>query len=493
VSAAASPFADPGGVRPVLARWVIAGELALDSPAHFGGERAGTSADMELLRDAKDGGLLLPGTSIAGAMRGHLADVLNGYYSSEDSRVAGLFGSALADRYGYQSPLILFDSFGIVPNDLTVEIRDGVQIDARSGTAEDRKKFDLEVLPAGTRFPVRCDLIISDAVVENELLNLLATSLSGLGSPAISLGARRSRGFGAVRTEGWRAWRFDLSSKEGWMRWLLSNPAQPIPSQAQSASDPLTVLVRTWPKFELASYLDKRQRLEIIADLMLISSLLVRSTPAGSDQPDVIHLRSAGRSVLSGTSLAGVLRSRALRIARVVREKHGDAEQWVEGIFGPRQQTGAASVSPRASRLRIAETAIRDGVRMRPLRIRIDRLTQGVVPAALFDEEPEYGGTARVHIELRQPKPGEAGLLFLVLKDLLSGDLAVGGTSSVGRGVLRGRGVAHLPDNPPIELDLDKPSQTDQLIDQKIHEFAAAPRLENPHATNSRRYNSVHR
>ena len=40
---------------------------------------------------------------------------------------------------------------------------------------------------------------------------------------------------------------------------------------------------------------------------------------------DATHISSGDRAVLPGTSLAGVLRARALRIAQVVRNGKGDA------------------------------------------------------------------------------------------------------------------------------------------------------------------------
>lgn len=58
---------------------------------------------------------------------------------------------------------------------------------------------------------------------------------------------------------------------------------------------------------------------------------------------------------------------------------------------------------------------------------------------ALLEEEPEYGGKVDVNIEVFKPQPGEVGFLLLLIKDLISGDLAVGGAGSVGRGVVMGK------------------------------------------------------
>lgn len=472
-------ISDPGGVRPVVARWVITADLVLESPAHLGGG-TGDVADMVLLRDTRDGRPLLPGTSIAGALRSHLADVLGGYRSGEDKRVARLFGASRSDEVDEQSPVIIFDSLGVVPEDHAIEIRDGVQIEAASGTAEDRKKFDAEVLPAGTRFPLRFELIASDSGAEAELVNLLVTALSGLASGDVTLGARRSRGFGALRTESWRAVRHDLSSRHGWLGWLLSDGEVPIAQDIERANNARAACLRAWPGLHVVDYGDQRRRVVIDAELASRGGLLVRSAPTGPDAPDAAHLQSAGRSVLPGTSLAGVLRMQALRIARLARADAGDPDQWIDRLFGPRMEgvTGMGSQALRASRLRVSESLVEQGTRMRPARVRIDRFTQGVVPGALFDEEPEHDARVRVRLELRDPQPGEKGLLFLLLKDLLDGDLSIGGTSAVGRGVFTGTARVCLEDGKSIRLDLTGLSDDEiAVIDREIHELWDSPAL----------------
>lgn len=470
-------LSDPGGVRPVAMRWAITADLVLESAAHFGGG-PGDAAGTVLLRDVREGRPLLPGTSLAGALRSHLADVLGGYRSDEDPRVARLFGCARGDDLGRQSPLIVFDSLGILPDGRPVEIRDGVQIEACRGTAEEHKKFDLEVLPAGTRFRVRLELIVPEANTEEELLSLLVTSLNGLSKGDLALGARRSRGLGALHTGGWRAVRHDLGTSAGWLDWLGSDPVEPIGAGIQTSDDPAEACQCALPSFKFKAFPDQRCRLVFKLALQAKAGLLVRSAPVEPAAPDAVHLRSAGRSVLPGTSLAGVLRARALRIARVVRGRAGDAEQWVESIFGPRNE-GTTPENDRdlwASRLRLSESLVENGTRLRQTRIRIDRLTQGVVPGALFEEELEHGSTICVRGELRGPAPGEAGLLLLVLKDLLDGDLPVGGTSSVGRGALCGSGELILENSERIVLEVGSRDGPDvEHLDRLIRESWEAP------------------
>ena len=75
-------------------------------------------------------------------------------------------------------------------------------------------------------------------------------------------------------------------------------------------------------------------------------------------------------------------------------------------------------------------------------RVSIDRFTGGALPTALFNQQPAIGlleTVVTLGLRLRAPEPHEIGLLLLLLKDLWTGDLPLGGESSVGRGRLRGR------------------------------------------------------
>jgi len=447
-------------------RWVLTGELVLRTAAHLGGEDRGP-ADVNLVRDWVDGSPLLLGSSLAGALRGHLADRLGGYRSPERGDVARLFGGARADDDGSQSPLIVFDSLGRTAGG-PAEVRDGVGIDAATGTAAEHKKYDLEVLPPGTVFPVRFELLI-DQDVEDEprLVGLLVSALGGLADGEIALGARRSRGLGAVDARGWRAHRFNLTTAAGWIAWAVSDPLDAVPATVGPSPEPEACVRAAWPHAVLPAPVDERRRVRVTADLTVRGGLLVRSPATTADAPDAVHLWSGGQGVLPGTSLAGVLRARAGRILRVLGAPEPAVAAAVGRLFGPALGQGAARRRDPAwaSRLRVSEAVVEGGDRIRQTRIRVDRATQGVVPGALFEEEPQVGGRLTTHIELRDPQRGETGLLLLLLKDLLSGDLTVGGAAAVGRGVLDGTAEVHLPGEPALRL---APELTDLAVLERL-------------------------
>ncbi len=460
------------GIRRIAARWVVTADLVLITAAHLGGCSADT-VDMVLLRDAVDGRPLLTGASLGGALRAHLTDRLYGYGSAEGPRVQALFGAARSATDGSQSSLIVFDAWADLAADRFPEIRDGVKIDGRTGTAEEHKKFDLEVLPSGTVFAIRLDVLVEDTGNESELMSLLATAAQGLAPGEIALGARRSRGLGAIAARRWRARRFDLSSGTGWLEWLTAEPLEPIVASTSGAGDLRTALQQAHPSAKIAADADRRERAIVDITLQAPAGLLIRGPAVRPDSPDTAHLTSGGRSIVPGTSLAGVLRSRALKIARLVRDSESDARAWVDHLFGFVDE-GGRGISA-ASRLRVSEAVLSGGTRIQGSRVRVDRFTGGTVDGALFDEEPEYKARFDVRIELRRPAAGAIGLLLLVVKDLLLGDIAIGGTSSIGRGAVQGTARLSI-DGQPVVLDPDRTldAAAAARLNAYVQEFASA-------------------
>ena len=163
--------------------------------------------------------------------------------------------------------------------------------------------------------------------------------------------------------------------------------------------------------------------------------------------------------IVPGTSWAGALRQRAVKIVKtlaasetqeidVVEQK---VKNIVDGIFGPANiERGDRDVF--ASRLSVAESQVYNGRSLVQTRVSIDRLTGGALESHLFDQQPLYGDentNLKLTLTLKPPAPEipedtasvhayEIGLLLLLLKDLWTGDLRVGGEASVGRGRLRG-------------------------------------------------------
>jgi hypothetical protein len=67
--------------------------------------------------------------------------------------------------------------------------------------------------------------------------------------------------------------------------------------------------------------------------------------------------------------------------------------------------------------------------------------------------------------------------MLLVLKDLLTGDLTLGGSGSVGRGVMRGRAALHVPGRDlPLMLDPETTAapETIRFLNEHVEQFHSA-------------------
>jgi CRISPR/Cas system CMR subunit Cmr4 (Cas7 group RAMP superfamily) len=421
----------------ITRRLIITGDLELTTPTHLGNGDTEGSTDMPLLRDVLEERPLLTGTSLAGALRAYLLARVAGYCMQEQkgqtALVELLFGGAKGDEEGDQSPLIVDDSLG---NPIIPEIRDGVRIDAKTRTAEDKFKYDGEFLPPGTTFPLRFELLLDD---EQDAIRLttLAHALEALEKGEIRIGARKTRGFGRCRVTGWRVALFDLRNTEQLLNWLTldeaTHPDLSLETPAKSVAD--------WQHiFGKANLNDAREFFSISATFALAGPLLIRSEEPltdGDHQPDFAHLRNGqGEPVISGTSLAGVLRARALRILNTLGKNQDAPDSLLNTLFGKDMQQHKEH--PTASRLIVEEVVITESKPLVQNRVAIDRFTGGAFDTALFAETPQVGGEVELKFQIRNPNDGEIGLLLLLLKDLWTSDLPLGGTSSIGRGRLRG-------------------------------------------------------
>ncbi|MEQ9368273.1 MAG: RAMP superfamily CRISPR-associated protein [Coleofasciculus chthonoplastes F3-SA18-01] len=436
--------------RHIVKRIIVCGVLVLDTPTCLGNGDAEGPTDLMLLRDSISAKALLTGSSIAGSLRNYLHEYKGDYGKSERRQdiAAKLFGDLFAyedekhlpeqqklktKEQDTQSPLIIDDAFS--RDSPRIELRDGVKIDSATGTGADQAKYDLELLSAGTQFPLNFELLIDRENDENQLREALALALEGLKSGEISIGMKKRRGFGRCHVDEWQVWEFDLRQHRDRVAWLTldrswSKPYAKPPTTSQSIAAALGVT---------PAQPDKRDRFFLEATFKLASPLLIRS---GQDStgcaPDVVHLRSHRdgelKPVLSGTSLAGVLRHRAERIVNTLDKP----EKIVNDVFGFVEEN---SKQAKASRLVVHESVIESTADLVQNRIAIDRFTGGAYHGALFSEQPIFGSDKTrltLELELRQPRNAEIGLLLLLLKDLWTRDLPVGGESSIGRGRLQG-------------------------------------------------------
>lgn len=479
--------------RHITKRIIVRGTLILDTPTCLGSGDANGDTDLTLLRDSIEKRALLTGSSIAGALRNYLREYQGGYDAKENSL---LFGGNRINDDGEQSPVIVNDSLS---NQLQAELRDGVKINSVTRTAEKGAKYDLELLTAGTKFDLCFELLIDQQDNnEDELVRELAIALQGLERGEISIGMKKRRGFGRCHVEKWQVWQFDLTKEDQRLKWLtFEHWSRGLLLNYELYSSVVDAFKAANIEVHLSSEnQDKRDRFLIHATFKLASPLLIRSGQASGDRaPDVVHLKSCRdgelKPVLSGTSLAGVLRHRGERIVNTLEKD--PKLKLINEIFGfvedKKTQVELTSNNgekkAKASRLIVHESVINSTTDLVQNRIAIDRFTGGAYHGALFNEQPIFGSnetSLKLELELRQPKDHEIGLLLLLLKDLWTGDLPVGGTSSIGRGRLQGISaemIYHQPGEPEQRWTIfqEQPDQPLQVIGaEELQKFVSALR-----------------
>lgn len=441
----------PDSSLAIYKRIVVEGTLTLQTPVHFGnGEQEGF--ELVLVQDALTGNRpLLAGASLAGALRHHVSQRQHGYRMPEidKSTVQMLFGYALSENDIQHSRVIINDSYS--EKNTTTEIRDGVKIDGKTRTADDGKLFQTQTWAVGTQFPLRFELIItadedkSNNSKEAELITAFATALDALGSGEIPMGARKNRGYGRCTVNDWRVRIYHMDDINDVLAWV-ANGDDALDSQ------PNKNILAMFGCEKMTT--DKREFVRFDLHLNLCDSLLIRQESADSEL--VTHLATADKTlIVSGTSIAGALRARAYAIANTVNP--AQASYLVDdlfGKFGGDEDVDKQDIS--ASRVLVQEHGITrnnnslmqhddDFVQDR---VKIDRFTGGAFESALFKQAPVFAiGDTQLKIifdfryhDLKHDSRAQAqmGLLLLVLKDLWTQDLPLGGESSVGRGRLQG-------------------------------------------------------
>ena len=442
---------DPGSDI-VVRRLYASGIWKLRSVAHFGSGDTGV-ADMSLLYDA-DGNPFIPGPSIAGAARSFLARQRqpSAKYKKkiEGKSLKRFFGGDMrqdrseSKRNKDTMSALIVDDAVCISEQANTSIRDGVSIEHASGVAATGAKFDVEVIERGTEFELNFECVIrqrddrlglKDGKKKPNLEELFLALLHAFEQGNIHLGARTRRGYGRGKVDSWEIRDLQMESQADVMAWIQGNPwSRPPPDNLS----PLPL-----------SSTDRREYLRIEADFKLRTSLLIRSSSGDPKAPDMVHLQSAGKSVVPGTSFAGAFRHRAALIARTIGFPESEVDKMFGYVHEEKSETGEKAAA-RASRVRIEERVVKRVELEWQDRVAIDRFTGGSLEGALFNEKPAYPlslgdlpkkqkrPNLRLRLTLEEPDEAKIGLLLLTLRDFWHGHAALGGETSNGRGTLQG-------------------------------------------------------
>jgi CRISPR/Cas system CSM-associated protein Csm3 (group 7 of RAMP superfamily) len=406
-------FTEPGGVT-------VPGQA--DADAATARERAHAVLDC-----GPDGQVLIPGTSLAGALRGLIRDERGEDVATEWFGRVPEPGGSLADTWPSQVWVLgsrRLDGDGS-------EFRASTRISRQRAAAEANTLRSEEVLPAGSRFEVFLRWDDPPAGAVEDLAGLLAGW-----RPFIGRGISRGRGACAVDAVRYGTLRLDQPGDL--LRWLTT-------------SGPELARVVAVTDAPAAGPVVPEPVLRVTVSIAGPWRTGNGEEPPGEGKP-ILLLRVGGKPVMPGSGIKGLLRSRAefiLRSAGVTPEpcdKRPCGKCWPCQVFGygGGRDDAAESVGARAL-IRIPDAEVRDAKPACRTHIAIDRFTGGVLDGALYTMEVLEAGTFTLDVSPLGVIPEQQlweirAVLRLVLEDLNDGIIGLGG------GVARGYGTVQVKD-----------------------------------------------
>ena len=389
----------------VIGRYTLTGTVKLTSPLVI---RAGVSNDIlndtvdDIVVTYHDGQPFIPGTSLAGVLR----QAIQGLEPvSEDV----LFGSI--DDKGTQSALQIND----IPLDNTnIVVRDGICIDDVRGVTKDGAKYDFEVIESGATGRLRIDCVIRQCHANQaDKIERALVALANLLKNGISIGARTVNGLGRITCKDISLEHYDFTKPEHVKGWLLrkAGTSVAIPERCMIADKDLVI--------DMECYLE---------DTVLIKSIF----------EDVWEGYSK-ILFIPGTSIKGVLRHQCCNILYSIDLSNTVAKN----LFGYSDNQNS-----RKGRLTVDEVYLDTTYKQEEqIRTRIDRFTGGVMTGALFQDHPIRNTKGKqltfpLRITVKDCSDSEAGLVLLLVKDLMTGQITLGANRTIGYGRIKGNNVA---------------------------------------------------
>jgi CRISPR/Cas system CMR subunit Cmr4 (Cas7 group RAMP superfamily) len=434
--------------------YIFTARLELSSPAIFGsGEKDGFT-DISILRDLNTDKPLLSGSSLAGVIRNHLKQ--KGGSASADI----LFGSVGIDNDSEKNKVskqsyVIFDE-SVAEGADNVEIRDGVSIEPQSRIADDGQKFDYEIVSKGTVFPISIELLVpKNETTAKKVKTAFLVCLKSLLNEEIQIGAKTTRGFGFCKFKDWKYRQFDMKTQDGILSWIQYGT-----DLDKLSPKSLQEFFEHWEEI-LPEASKVAGGLHLKACFTLKGSLLIRSDeglPPGEDgTPDAAPLKRKSpessddrEPIISGTSLAGVLRHRARKILITQGLSENNADEKIGNLFGQagddeeQKSNKKENKKPKKkSRLIVKECVVENaqGSEYVQSRVAIDRFTGGAAENKLFSEQAIFkapGQKVCIELLVKEPTDDDFDLLLHLLKDLWYADLPIGSGASIGRGLLQG-------------------------------------------------------
>lgn len=404
----------------------------------------GTLTDQDVLRNF-EGEPFVPGSSIAGAMRA---------YIEKDKTEDCIFGFG-TDKGKMSSAFVsdfLFE--GVV----STRVRDSVKL--RDGKiAETGAKFDMEVIDTGAKGYFTLELITRERDNPEMMEKQIKKIFLGWQKNEIRLGSKKTRGYGEIQIN-------DVFLKEYTKENILEYKEAYLNAPINQSGHLNKGFMNVTEEYLTSQEKFAGKYLTISMPLRLQGGISIRQYVAKKEEPDFVHVTANNKPVVPGTSFTGAIRSRLHDL--LIDLKVANPNEVLQELFGM-----VSKETAKKSKIVISECIIENAISLTMVRNGISRFESGTKDGALFKERSYVGGETTLHIQIQREKDaeGKAGLVLLVLKDIAEGLLAVGGQTSVGRGIFVGDG------NISIENQLVN-SELENHYFQKAYAYLSKTKME---------------
>jgi CRISPR/Cas system CSM-associated protein Csm3 (group 7 of RAMP superfamily) len=437
-------------------------------------------SDTDILKD-KNGTPYIPATSFIGSFSSFIRDHCD--LSDDEKKMFNIIFPDQNDKW--ESLISCSDLVPVKKSHLNVVLRDGIGINPKNGMVKKDSKFDYQAVDRGAKFKLNIEIKYMNNQQKSmgeKLIKTLIDCMNDNDGGLIGFGAKTNNGFGKITLDenSMNYYEYDFTNKESVLNWI------------QDSGDKIAQKPSNIKDYLKDSLKMKHDALNIEAYFKLKSSLIIRSysdEPSDPDSSSISYSKQNGAKdkieyFIPGTSLKGTIRTRCVKILNTILPEHSkeivnDLFGFVETVKKIKNEDDRKEKAVR-SRIKVRDTILPDYADEVQSRIAIDRFTGGVIDGALFDSKALFddGGDKVLKIEMtvNSPKSYEAGLLLLILKDLSTGDLAIGGEKSIGRGVLKGINASiKYSGNKELKFDLGNIAQLkDTENGQILQDYVAA-------------------
>ena len=416
------------------------------------GSRDNNNTDRDLILNSRNKPYI-PGAAIAGVVRHALAEL----YDCDPEMIEDALGNvkiataADADVEQLESRIIFYDANMESDSAVHKSVRDSVALDDFK-TAKKSAKFDMEVLEAGARFCtfIEHNIYEGDPDPGSQIPAVFADG-------RITFGGKSMRGYGTIGNVKIGKRIFDLTDSTDLKNWLgfdlytetnweaFEDAAERTPDQCVrlSLKQKGAISIR---RYTTAVRKDKN---DVQPDFEQLTAHKFEGQ--NTDQADK---KTARVPVIPGTSWAGAFRHRMKEFGVDVSSE--------QSIFG--YVSGDSEGTKKRSQICFSESRLRNAKEKVLSRNAIDRFSGGTKDGALFTEKTYYGGNTDLVISWRgkgQMKESEKQALAAAIADLHYGLLAVGGATSIGRGLFT------------IEKINDKPVNDETVFQIALNEIGS--------------------